>query len=59
MSDSRTTLASALVCVLATAPIENAAAAVYATAEQAQRELFPDASAFEAVAVNLSAAQLQ
>jgi Na+-translocating ferredoxin:NAD+ oxidoreductase RnfG subunit len=59
MSDSRTALASAIVCVLATAPLENAAAAVYATTEQAQRELFPDASAFETVALNLSEAQSQ
>jgi Na+-translocating ferredoxin:NAD+ oxidoreductase RnfG subunit len=59
MSDSRTVLASAVVCVLATAPFENASAAVYATAEQAQHELFPDASAFEAVALNLSDTQLQ
>jgi Na+-translocating ferredoxin:NAD+ oxidoreductase RnfG subunit len=45
--------------VLATVPVGNAAAAVYATAEQAQRDLFPDASAFEAIAVNLSEAQSQ
>ena len=49
----------AVVCVLATAPFQAASAAVYASAEEAQRELFPDASAFEAVALNLSDAQLQ
>ena len=59
MSDSRTALASAVVCVLATAPFQAASAAVYASAEEAQRELFPDASAFEAVALNLTNAQLQ
>jgi Na+-translocating ferredoxin:NAD+ oxidoreductase RnfG subunit len=59
MSDSRTAVASAVVCVLATASFQSASAAVYASAEEAQRELFPDASAFEAVALNLSAAQLQ
>ncbi|HEY7639298.1 MAG TPA: FMN-binding protein [Steroidobacteraceae bacterium] len=58
MTDPRTTLASAVVCVLATAPL-HAHAAVYASAEDAQRELFPDATAFEPVALNLSESQLQ
>ena len=59
MSDRHTALASAVVCVLAAAQFQAASAAVYASAEDAQREMFPDASAFEAVALNLSAAQLQ
>jgi Na+-translocating ferredoxin:NAD+ oxidoreductase RnfG subunit len=59
MSNSRTALASAIVCVLAAAQFEAASAAVYASAEEAQREMFPDASAFEAVALNLSTTQLQ
>lgn len=59
MSDSRAVLGSAVVCVLATAPLQAASAAVYASAEEAQRELFPDASAFEAVALNMSDEQLQ
>ena len=58
MKESQPVLA-AVVCVLATAPLHDAGAAVYATAEQAQRELFPDATSFEVVPVNLSAAQLQ
>ena len=59
MSDSRTVLAPAVVCVLAIAPVTGAGAAVYASVEDAQRELFPDASAFETVALNLSESQLQ
>lgn len=60
MSDSRTALASAaVVCALTTAPLHCASAAVYASAEDAQRELFPDATSFEAVPLNLSEAQLQ
>ena len=58
MKESQATLA-AVVCVLATAPVHCASAAVYASAEDAQRELFPDATAFEVVPLNLSAAQLQ
>ena len=48
-----------VICVLATAPLHGASAAVYATADQGQRELFPDATSFEVVPLNLSAAQLQ
>ena len=58
MKESQATLA-AVVCVLATAPVHYASAAVYASAEDAQRELFPGATAFEVVPLNLSAAQLQ
>jgi len=58
MKELQPTLA-AVVCVLATAPVNCASAAVFASAEDAQRELFPDATAFEAVPLNLSAAQLQ
>jgi len=59
MNDSRTALTSAVICVLATAPFQHASAAIYASAEEAQREMFPDATSFEAVALNLSEAQLQ
>jgi Na+-translocating ferredoxin:NAD+ oxidoreductase RnfG subunit len=58
MKELQPTLA-AVVCVLATAPVNCASAAVYASAADAQRELFPDATAFEVVPLNLSAAQLQ
>jgi Na+-translocating ferredoxin:NAD+ oxidoreductase RnfG subunit len=58
MKDSQATLA-AVVCVLASAPVHCASAAVYASAEQAQRELFPAATSFDSVALNLSAAQQQ
>ena len=58
MKESQPVLA-AVVCVLATAPLHVASAAIYATAEQAQRELFPDATSFDAVPLTLSAAQLQ
>src|SRR5829696_6731691 len=58
MKESQPVLAAA-VCVLATAPLQYASAAVYASAEDAQRELFADATSFEAVPLNLSPAQLQ
>jgi H+/Na+-translocating ferredoxin:NAD+ oxidoreductase subunit G len=58
MNELQPTLAAA-VCVLAAAPLHSASAAVYASAEDAQRELFPEASSFEVVPLNLSAAQLQ
>jgi H+/Na+-translocating ferredoxin:NAD+ oxidoreductase subunit G len=48
-----------VICVLAAVPLHSASAAVYATAEQAQRELFPDASSFEVVPLSLSPAQRQ
>jgi H+/Na+-translocating ferredoxin:NAD+ oxidoreductase subunit G len=59
MSDSRSIVASAVVTVLATAPLHCASAAVYASAEEAQRELFPDATSFDAVQLSLSESQLQ
>lgn len=59
MSDSRTVLTSAVVCVLTAAPFQGAGAAVYASAEQAQRALFPEASAFEPITLKLTDAQLQ
>jgi Na+-translocating ferredoxin:NAD+ oxidoreductase RnfG subunit len=50
---------TAIIWVLAAAPLQVASAAVYATAEQAQRELFPEATSFDVVPLNLSAAQQQ
>lgn len=58
MSGSRSIVASAVIGVLATAALD-ASAAVYASAEEAQRELFPDATSFDAVQVSLSESQLQ
>lgn len=59
MSDSRSIVASAVVGVLATVPLHHAAAAVYASAEDAQRELFPDATSFDSIPLELSEPQLQ